>query len=227
MPANVHMLIEKPLASSVEEANQIVSIAKKHNIVLSVGHIERHNPVIKEAKKRLDEDSWGSILTLSAKRFSSYPARISDVGVIHDLTIHDVDIISYLAEATPKTVFAIGDKSKSKDFLDYVNLVMKFDGKLGLCETNWLTPMKVRELSLTTSKYYVSINYLEQKITVLSSNYGDIDSSNLYKTDLTVNEEIIIPTSTEPLKNEIVDFLNSIVTDSAPLVSGRRGFNCS
>ena len=100
---------------------------------------------------------------------------------------------------------------------------MKFDGKLGLCETNWLTPMKVRELSLTTSKYYVSINYLEQKITVLSSNYGDIDSSNLYKTDLTVNEEIIIPTSTEPLKNEIVDFLNSIVTDSAPLVSGEEG----
>ena len=103
--AGVHILVEKPLAPSVSNAKSMLTKAEMANIVLSVGHIERHNPVIKYAKEKILEGEWGKVITMSSKRVSLFPERIKDVGVIFDLSIHDLDILCYLSSSNPKSIY--------------------------------------------------------------------------------------------------------------------------
>lgn len=222
--AGVHLLVEKPLAGNVTDAEFIVAAAVSAGVTLAVGHVERYNAIVEHAKMCIDSRKWGKILTLSAKRFSNYPTRIHDVGVLFDLTIHDVDVICYLANGDVRSVYAAGGKSKNERHEDHVNLVMGFeDGRIGLCETNWLTPMKVRELSITTTTCYVNLNYLTQEIEILSSQFGDINESNLYQPPMEVSEQKIPMKRKEPLKSELMDFLEAIMEKKMPLVTGREG----
>lgn len=222
--SGVHLLVEKPFADNSEDANYILELAKNKNITLAVGHIERHNEVIKIARKYIQNNEWGNIITISAKRFSSFPDRIRDVGVLFDLTIHDVDVISYLVGHKIKSVFALGGKAKNNIYEDHVILSTQFDnGVIGSCETNWLTPMKVREINITTDTCFVTIDYMKQDIKINSSSFHNLDSSNLYKSSMEVKQDHIIADKTEPLKNEINDFLSSIISDREPLVTAEQG----
>lgn len=222
--AGVHLLVEKPLAGNAVDAEIIVKAAAAAGVTLAVGHVERHNVVVKNAKICIDNGEWGEILTLSAKRFSNYPDRIHDVGVLFDLTIHDVDVICYLFNEDVATVYVVGGKSRNGQHEDHVNLVMEFeDGRIGLCETNWLTPMKVRELNITTSTCYINLDYLTREIEILSSQFGKIDESNLYQPPMEVSEQIISLEDKEPLKSELVDFLEAITEKRMPLVTGEDG----
>jgi UDP-N-acetylglucosamine 3-dehydrogenase len=222
--SRVHLLVEKPFADNSEDAKYILELAKDKNITLAVGHIERHNEVIKIARECIQNNEWGNIITISAKRFSSFPDRIRDVGVLFDLTIHDVDVISYLVGQKIKSVFALGGKAKNNTYEDHVILSTQFDnGIIGSCETNWLTPMKVREISITTDTCFVIIDYMKQDIKINSSSYHNLDSSNLYKSSIEVKQDHIIADKTEPLKNEINDFLSSIINNREPLVTAEQG----
>lgn len=222
----VNILVEKPLAGNVVDAEAIITSAKLNKIVLSVGQIERHNGVVRKAKELLDSGIYGEILTITARRFSNYPERIHDVGVLFDLTIHDVDVISYLIGKSAKYVFATGGKAKNLNHEDYVNLSITYsNGKIGLCETNWLTPMKIREINITTDVCHMNVNYLTQSIKLLSSEYNNLDKSNLYDNPIKIREENFTLKKEEPLRNEIIDFLSSVVSKKEPLVSGLDGLN--
>ena len=89
--ASASIMTDLMKGKSEKDAKEIISLAEKNNVTLAVGHIERHNVVVQHAKKCIDKGEWGEILSLSASRFSNYPARINDVGVLFDLTIHDID----------------------------------------------------------------------------------------------------------------------------------------
>jgi len=220
--SGVHILVEKPLSGSVKEAKKIVDLAESAGIKLAVGHIERFNPVIGFAKKKLDSGEWGKIVTLSARRLSSYPIRINDVGVLFDLSIHDVDIIRYLASSEINSIFTAGGSQINKNFEDHVAISIQFKNNiLGLCETNWLTPKKVREINITTDIGYMSINMLEQKIDIFKRNNDNSNTSNHFSTD-TIGQQITLERE-EPLKLEIKDFLNSIKNNKEPLVTGKEG----
>jgi len=222
--AGVHMLVEKPLSGNVADAEAIVTMAGAAGVTLAVGHVERHNEVIEYAKTCIEKGEWGEILTLSAKRLSNYPSRIHDVGVLFDLTIHDVDIIRYLFNVDIRSVFTTGVRLKNERYEDHVNMLMEFEnGKIGNCETNWLTPMKVRELDITTTKGFIKINYLTQEIEIFSSKFGKVDESNLFQPPIEVNKQKISLKGTEPLKKELVDFLESILYKRRPLVDGEDG----
>ena len=222
--SGVHLLVEKPLASNAVDGESIVRAAERAGVILAVGHVERHNPVISHAKTCIDSGVWGDILTISVKRFSNYPARVRDVGVLFDLTIHDVDVIRYLLNDNVKNVFVSGGKSKNKKFEDHVNLMMTFEeGSLGLCETNWLTPMKVREMNITTTDCFISLNYLNQEVEVLSSEFGEINEANLYQPPMKIKEHKVSLKGIEPLKSELVDFLEAIIEKRMPLVTGWDG----
>ena len=224
--SGVSILVEKPLADNVEDAEAIIEAAKANDVTLAVGHIERHNQVVKAAKENIVKGTWGEILTLSAKRLSNYPGRIRDVGVLFDLAIHDVDIISYLLDDTAINVYATGGKHRNKNYEDHVNLQINFGkGGIGICEANWLTPMKIRELSITTNELFVRLDYLNQKIEVMSSTFGKINESNLYDTSIKLNREVIDINGEEPLKNELLDFLSSLNSSSLPLVTGEDGLD--
>ena len=222
--SGVHLLVEKPFADNSDDAKYILEATKGKDITLAVGHIERHNEVIKKARACIQNNEWGKILTISAKRFSSFPSRIRDVGVLFDLTIHDVDVISYLVGHKINSVFALGGKAKNNTYEDHVILSTQFDnGVIGSCETNWLTPMKVRKINITTDTCFVTIDYMKQDIKINSSSFHNLDSSNLYKSSMEVKQDHIIVDKTEPLKNEINDFLSSIINNREPLVTAEQG----
>ncbi len=219
-----HLLIEKPIASSVEEGEKLIDKAREQGVVLAVGHIERHNPVVQYAKKALDNHKFGEPITFVSKRVSSYPSRIRDVGVIHDLGLHDIDVMRYLANSKVESVYATAGIDIKSKYESHANLLIKFrNGIDGFVEVNWLTPMKVRKLSLTCSTHYVELDYITQSLRISSSKYKDLDEMDLYRTPLEFNVREISLKKQEPLMNELADFIDAIGNNRKPLVDGYDG----
>jgi len=220
--AGVPVLVEKPLASTVKDAGQVVDAAEKAGVTLAVGHIERHNPAIAAVKRQLNEGQYGDLVTATARRVSSFPGRVRDVGVVMDLGVHDIDILRHLVGSAVEAVFALGGRKLHESFEDHANLLLRFaNGVHGFIEVNWLTPMKVRKLALTCLKNFVEVDYTEQSVTVSSSTLGPLDPFNLYQIPLEHHTQKIHVRKEEPLKRELVDFLAAIGEKRAPLVPGR------
>ena len=223
--ARVHMLVEKPLAINCAEAEEIVRVSKEAGVTLAVGHIERYNPVVSYAKEAIRRGEWGDIITLFSKRVSSFPDRIHDVGVLFDLSIHDIDISHYLADSDINSVYAAGGNLKAENE-DHVIVTLSHEsGIISVCETNWLTPHKVRRLEITTSSHFIEMDYFNQAIRVSTSKYLKVDKRNLYSTDIEIDAKEIPIDKKEPLLMEIHDFLSSITLKKTPLVTGLEAVN--
>lgn len=217
-----HVLVEKPLAHTLEDAERIEAAAERAGVVLAVGMIERHNPVVRFAKCALEDGRFGDIVSLSAKRVSAFPSRIRDVGVVLDLAIHDLDVMRYLTSSEAKSVFALGGTMGTPSFEDHANILIEFsNGSKGYCEVNWLTPMKIRKMVLTCTKSAVEMDYMNQVAEISSSQFMSVDLGDLYQTPLEYDIRSVNLKKQEPLRNELLDFLTAAGRGSAPLVSGR------
>ena len=220
--AGLGVLVEKPLAGSVDSAERIVDRAEQAGVTLAVGHVERHNPSIAVVKTGLEEGHYGDLVTATARRVSSLPGRIRDVGVVMDLGVHDIDILRYLAGSPVESVFALGGRKVHERFEDHANVLLRFrNGIHGFIEVNWLTPMKVRRLALTCLKNFVEVDYTDQSITVSSSTVGPLDSFNLYQIPLEHHTQKIHVRKEEPLRRELEDFLAAVKEKRPPLVTGQ------
>ncbi len=221
LAAGFHVLVEKPLGPTVEAAQRIVEASEAAGLVLAVGHVERHNPAVSVVKKHLDAGQYGDLITVSARRVSSFPPRVKDVGVIMDLGVHDIDVMRYLVGSPVESVYALSGQKVNERFEDHANVLLRFrNGVNGFVEVNWLTPMKVRRLALTCLKNFVEIDYTEQSISVSSSTVGPLDPFNLYQVPLEHHSQRIHVRKEEPLKRELEDFLAAIREKRAPLVTG-------
>jgi UDP-N-acetylglucosamine 3-dehydrogenase len=219
--AGIPLLVEKPLAATASDAQKIVDAAKAAGVSLAVGHVERHNPVISVIKKGLVAGLYGDLITIAARRVSSFPTRIRDVGVVVDLAVHDLDIERYLVGSPVESVYALSGRRMHERFEDHANLLLRFvNGVHGFVEVNWLTPMKVRRLSLTCLKNFVEVDYTDQSVTVSSSTLGDLDFANLYQIPLEHHAQHIQVRKEEPLKLELQDFLAAVQGKRPPLVTG-------
>ena len=219
-----HVLVEKPLANNVRDARDMVESAEQQGVVFGVGHIERYNPAVKYTKSAAQMGQFGKVITASAKRVSSYPGRISDVGVVIDLAIHDLDIIRYVTGAEVEAVFGAGGIQASGKHEDHADImVMLSNGATGLVEVNWLTPMKIRKLALTCSLRYVEVDYVNQTVDISSSTATDVDTSDLSQIPQEHDHRHITLKKQEPLKNELLDFLEAIEKKRKPLVTGEDG----
>lgn len=219
--AGKHVLIEKPICNNIRDGEKLIRRADEQGVVLAVGHIERHNPVVRFAKEALKKKRFGSVISIAARRVSSFPSRIKDVGVILDIGIHDIDVIRYLAGSEIKTVYALAGKTGNTKFDDHANILLSFNNSIsGFVEVNWLTPMKVRTLSLTCSKNFVEADYMKQSVKVSSSKLVDYNVRDLFKTSFQFDERELFLKKEEPLKNEITDFLNAVKKKKKPLVTG-------
>ena len=223
--AGKHVLVEKPICPTLEEAEKLVKAAEDAGIVLAVGQIERHNPVVKFARDSIEQGKFGDIVSISARRVSTFPGRISDVGVLLDLGIHDIDVIRYLAQSPVKSVYALGGKRQNEKFEDHSNVLLEFEsGICGYVEVNWLTPMKVRKLSITCLENYVELDYMKQSADVSSSQVsGILDTNDLYRLPIEFDIRHVGLKKQEPLRNEHEDFVNAIANNVQPLISGRDG----
>ena len=222
--AGVHILMEKPLAGNVAEAERLVAMMKDAGLTLAVGHIERHNPVVGHTKKLLDEGRFGKIITMTSRRVSNYPSRIRDVGVIMDLAVHDIDVSRYLAGSEVEEVFAASGRTGQCDYEDHATIILKFRNDiLGIVDTNWLTPMRIREITLTCEKSLIKVNYMAQSIEISTSKMGELDDMNLYHLPIEMEKVSVGLKKEEPLMRELEDFIMAVKERRDPLVTGDDG----
>jgi UDP-N-acetylglucosamine 3-dehydrogenase len=219
-----HVLVEKPICENIKKSEELVNKAKKENLILAVGHIERHNPAVGFIKDSLEKKKFGDLITLNSRRVSNFPGRIKDVGVVMDLGIHDIDIMYYLAGDVKSVYTRAGKFNKTIEYEDYANIILNFKNYVcGIVEVNWLTPMKVRKLFLTCSENYVEADYINQSVTISSSLFKKVDLTNLYRVPIQYNVNKVALEKKEPLKNEINDFIKAVKEHKKPLASGEDG----
>ena len=147
----IHVLIEKPIASNVEEGRDIIAAARRAGVTLMVGHVERFNPAVQAIKDAIrDED----ILSIAITRVGPFPPRMSNVGVVIDLAVHDIDLIrwftdSEIVEVQPQLSSAVAERE------DIALLQFRTaSGVLAHINTNWLTPFKARTVHVATRRKY-------------------------------------------------------------------------
>ena len=209
--AGKNVLVEKPIASKLNEAEEMIKAAEDAGVTLATGHVERFNPAVRVAKKLIDEGAIGEVVTANSKRLGPFPPRIRDVGVAIDLAIHDIDIFNYLFNSRANTVFAnMSSKLKNCEFEDHAEIMTKYDsGVLSILETNWLTPYKKRQLNITGIDGIISVDYGNQTVTLFKENNQV--------------EEIKVENK-EPLKEELRSFVDCVQNNTPPEVSGKDGY---
>ena len=206
--AGKHVLVEKPIASNIREARKIVKLAEQSDRHLMVGFIERFNPSVQRAKDMLRKGEIGELVSATATRVSQWPQRIGDVGVVKDYAIHEIDIMRKVFEEDPTKVYAMAGNLKHTKFEDYAQIMLTFKhGKTAFIEANWLTPNKIRRLTLTGSDAILSLNYLTQEVSI----------ENLTR--------MLKPRYEwkEPLKLELQHFARSLLKDKEFEVTGMDG----
>lgn len=219
----VHLLLEKPIASTVEEAREIIDRAAARSVKLAVGHVERFNPALVELKRRLDGGELARVFLIHSRRLGPLPERVRDVGVVIDLATHDLDIMRCLIPCEVETVYAETARRIHTDHEDLLSGLLHFtDGTIGVLEVNWLTPTKVRELSVTGERGMFQVNYLTQELYFYENSRADSRWESLGI--LTgVGEGTVIRLRVarkEPLQAELESFVEAVVADRQPVVGG-------
>ncbi len=205
-----HVLVEKPIAFTLEEATEMINAAEEKGVILATGHVERFNPAVQKAKELIENDVIGDVVSASAKRVGPFPPRIQDVGVTIDLAIHDLDVMYYLFDEDVTQVYGtMGSILDKCDFEDHAEIMVNFNNDAtGMLEVNWLTPYKRRQIEVTGTDGIISVDYIEQSIDV----YGK------FAQDIQIKHE-------EPLKEELKSFLESVVNNEKPVITGEDGLN--
>ena len=225
--AGAHLLIEKPIASAVGEAQIIINAARIANCKLMVGHIVRFNPAVMEMKKRLDADELGRIFQIVCRREGPFPARIRDVGVVVDLAPHDIDIIRYLSGSDLIRLYAETEKRIHTEHEDLMIAIMRLqNGITAALNINWLTPAKIREITVVGEKGMFKVDDLTQDLYFYENSLAVQEIWDSLKTISGVNPGKMIRFAidrVEPLKKEIFSFVQAIENDSIMPVSGEDG----
>jgi UDP-N-acetylglucosamine 3-dehydrogenase len=208
--AGVHCLVEKPIASSVEEGRAIVAAAKRAGMTLMVGHVERFNPTVEAIKHALTGED---ILSIAITRVGPFPPRMSNVGVVIDLAVHDIDLIQWftesdIVEVQPQLKSAIAERE------DIALLQFRTrSGVLAHINTNWLTPFKARTVHVATRDKYIVGDLLTRQVTEC---FGFQPDGSYSMRHLSVGHA-------EPLRAELVAFVEAIRGGTRPAVGGEEG----
>jgi UDP-N-acetylglucosamine 3-dehydrogenase len=168
--AGLHLLVEKPLASSYEEGLKIVEEAERNERVVGVGYIERFNPAVTFLKQMVDGKELGEPLLFEFVRENRWPERIKDVGIIYDTVVHDIDTARYLLAEEPMMVFSRFGYVRGK-MEDIALLILEFPKRqLASMIANWITPKKERRLRAVFSEGVVEIDFITQEVRIEDAN---------------------------------------------------------
>ena len=206
----VHVLVEKPIAHTVEEGRRIIDAAEKAGVTLMVGHVERFNPAVQSIRQAIAGDD---ILSIQITRVGPFPPRMSDIGVVIDLAVHDIDLIrwftgSEIAEIQPQTNSIHAARE------DIALLQFRTEsGVLAHINTNWLTPFKARTVHVATRNKYISGDLITRQVTECFD----------YKPDGSYSMRHLSVAYAEPLRAELVAFVDSVRNRTAPVTGGADG----
>ena len=206
----VHVLVEKPIAPSVEEGRAIVAAARRAGVTLMVGHVERFNPAVESIKRAIKDQD---ILSIAITRVGPFPPRMSNVGVVIDLAVHDIDLIrwftdSEIVEIQPQLSSAVAERE------DIALLQFRTaSGVLAHINTNWLTPFKARTIHVATRDKYLIADLLTMQVTEC---FG-------FQADGSYSMRHLSVGYAEPLRAELLAFIDSIRSGRLPAVTGEEG----
>jgi len=203
LQAGRHVLIEKPITDNVGEARELVALANEKNAVLQVGHIERFNPALQALEEKLTRPKF-----IEAHRLSPYPGRSTDIGVVLDLMIHDLEVILHLVKSKITSVDAVGVAVLSKGE-DIANARIRFaNGCVANLTTSRISPEKMRKIRVFQDDAYLSLDYQNQA--------GEI----YRKVGPQITRDKIEVQKDEPLKLELTSFVECAMARRTPVVSG-------
>ncbi|MEA3338946.1 MAG: Gfo/Idh/MocA family oxidoreductase [Chloroflexota bacterium] len=229
LEAGCHVLVEKPIAATLEEGRRVIERAAELGRVLAVGHIERYNPAVIELKQRLDDGALGRIFQIHARRIGPFPARVRDVGVVVDLATHDLDIMRYLTDPRNEVrrLYAETEQEIHTAHEDLFSGLVRFeDGVLGVLNINWLTPTKIREIAVTGQRGMFLANLLTQDLYFYENEEaGGLDWGHLSLLR-GVSEGQMVRLRLyrhEPLRAELEAFVAEARGEQGAIVSGEDG----
>lgn len=202
----IHSLVEKPITENSSEGKELIAIAKSSNAKLQVGHIERFNPAFTSVKKKL-----GNTKFIECHRLAPFNKRGCDVNVVHDLMIHDLDVILSLVKSTPKTISASGVKILT-DSIDIANARIEFNnGTVVNATASRVTNSMQRKFRIFKENQYISIDFGERKIKLINSIAGRLEEES-WRLD-----------KIDALEEEVSSFISSIQNNTPCKVSGEDG----
>ncbi len=225
--AGVHILVEKPIAPSVEEGLAILEAAGEAGVKVMVGHIERFNPAVTALGQRLDEGALGRVYQVQARRIGPFAQRVRDVGVVYDLATHDIDVMRFLLRSQVRSVYAqvqAGIKTDREDAL--LGLLQFEDDVVGFLDVNWLSPLKVRELLVLGERGLFRLDYIRQELAFYQScprakrRVGRPPALSPDPTASGAAPQSIPIEKEEPLQVELEAFLAAVRADTETPVSG-------
>jgi UDP-N-acetylglucosamine 3-dehydrogenase len=227
LAAGCHVMVEKPIAATLAEADELVAAARSASRVLAVGHIERYNPAVLELKRRLDEGQLGRAYQFDAQRLGPFPQRIRDVGVVIDLATHDLDLMRFLTGSEIVRVYAETRRKVHTTREDMVSGLLRLaDGSVGLLQINWLTPTKIRQMTVTGERGMFRADYLTQDLYFYENAEATAHNWEQISMLRGVSEGSMVKYvvhKREPLQSELEAFIKAVAGDSAGIVSGEDG----
>jgi predicted dehydrogenase len=221
LQAGVHVLIEKPIAANIVEAESLVNAAADSGCILQVGHIERFNPAFQELHKVLKTEN---LLALEARRMSPYSQRANDVSVVLDLMIHDIDLLLELANSPVVKLTASGSRGYNSPYLDYVTATLGFaNGIVATLTASKVTHRKIRSIAAHCRDSLTEADFLNNEILIhrqttaqTMTDYGQV----LYRQDGLI--EKVYTSNIEPLHAELEHFVNCVRGGEKPSVGGEQ-----
>jgi UDP-N-acetylglucosamine 3-dehydrogenase len=221
--SGAHVLVEKPIAASAEDAERLAALAAAEGRLLAVGHIERFNPAVAELARRLGSGEGGRILQVHARRVGPFPHRIRDVGVIHDLATHDIDVLRFLLGDDVERVYAEAQRHIATEHDDLFVGVLHFRrGPIALLEANWLTPAKERSLRVLCERGMYTVDYLAQTLTFYENHAAVAREGQPASVTEGPMTRYPIPYR-EPLRAELEAFVGAVAEGGPPPVSAADG----
>jgi UDP-N-acetylglucosamine 3-dehydrogenase len=217
----MHLMLEKPITSTIEQADKLIALAKRKNVVFTVGHIERYNPLIQKLKQMVvDEKCVGKISSVVCKRVGGFPAAEPKTDVIIDLAVHDIDIITALLGRNPAKIYSHGSRTHHSKEIDSAEILLDYGEASGFIQANWLTPVKIRTIAVTGSEGYIEGNYITQELEYYKHNMQKIKNGfSDFVVKMGEPERVQIKVDfEEPLALELKAFLTKIQGGNAELI---------
>jgi len=207
--AGKHVLVEKPMATDTKQAVKLLQVSQENGLHLTVGFLMRFIPGMQQIRAAVETKKIGDLVSATAKRVSQWPERIGDVGVVKDTAIHDIDVMRFISNEDPVSVYAKVGSMRHRQFEDYAQIMLTYEsGKSAFIESNWLTPYKTRTLNVTGSDAIMRLDYITQELWVENAKE-------------TLQPRIPFE---EPLKAELQHFAECVLEKKKPLVTGTDGY---
>jgi predicted dehydrogenase len=226
--AGLHVLVEKPIAATLEDGARIRDAAAAAGVKLMVGHVERFNPAVGKVRELIADGKLGRVYRAHATRVGPFPSRIQDTGVAVDLASHDIDAMQHVLGRGLTQVYAEGGSFLHQDHEDLVTCLMRFEGgAFGLLDVNWLSPEKHRELVVLGEAGMIRASYLTQDVWFLESSEvpapREWDELAILRGDAEGSAMRFALRKVEPLRAELEAFVDCIVSDTPPPVGADEG----